>query len=452
MKILIIGGSDAGISAALRIRELDKTVEPLIITSDNYPNFSICGIPFYIGDEIKDWKTLAHRTRAEIEGQGIKLLLNTIVTKINPQAKSILVKSGSGEVSDIEYDRLVIGTGAVSAIPPISGWDLPGVFFIRWIEESVKFKEYLETNHPQKAIIIGSGYIGMEMAEALLNRGIRVTIVEFLETILPAFDRELGSVIRQKLEDKGAEIFTGVSVEKIIKEDGRLTVEGSGRGNFKGEADLVIVSTGAVPNTGLARDAEIAANKKNALIVNRRMETSIPDIFAAGDCVETWHRILERPVYLPLGTISHKQGRIAGENVLGGNATFQGTLGTQSLKLFDIVTARTGLTHKEAEQNGLNPLTAEFTTWDHKVYYPGATKIIIRMTGDKKTGRLLGVQMVGNRSAEVSKRLDIAATAIFHSMKIGELSDLDLSYTPPLSSPWDPVQMAAQDWMKKLNF
>lgn len=434
MRIIIIGGSDAGISAALRIRELDKSIEPLIITSDNYPNFSICGIPFYIGDEIKDWKSLAHRTKAEIEEQGIKLLLNTVVTKINPGLKSIQVKSESGEISDIKYDRLVIGTGAVSAIPPISGWYLPGVFFIRWIEESVRFKEYLETKHPAKAVIIGSGYIGMELAEALINRGIAVTIIEFLNTILPTFDRELGLVIRQKLEEKGAKIFTGVSVEKIMKEDNSLVIEGTN--GFIQAADIVVIATGAVPKTELARDAGITVNKKNAILVNKRMETNIPDIFAAGDCVETWHRILQRFVYLPLGTISHKQGRIAGENAIGGNVEFQGTLGTQSLKLFDLVTARTGLNHKEAEESDFNPLTTEFTTWDHKVYYPGATKIIIRMTGDRKKGRLLGVQMVGSRSAEVSKRLDIAAAAIYHSMTIRELNDLDLSYTPPLSSPW----------------
>jgi len=448
MKIVIIGGSDAGISAALRIRELDESIEPLIVTSDNYPNFSICGIPFFIGDEIKDWHSLAHRTREEIESQGIKLLLETTVTKISPELKTISVKSMAGVESNIDYDKLIIGIGAISAKPPIEGINLPGVFFIRWIEESVAFKKYLEDKRPPTALIIGSGYIGMELAEGLIHRGITVTIVEFLDTILPTFDKELGSVIRKKLEEKGAAIFTGVTIQSIKKDGQSLQVSGSA--GFHQTTDLVIVATGAVPNTGLAKSAGIAMNDKNAIQVNSKMETNLPDIYAAGDCIQTWHRILQKFVYLPLGTISHKQGRIAGENAIGGKAEFKGTLGTQSLKMFDLVTARTGLNHKEAQMNGFDPVTTEFTTWDHKVYYPGATKIIIRMTGDRNNGRLLGVQMIGSRTAEISKRLDIAAMAIHHSMTIKELNDLDLSYTPPLSSPWDPIQMAAQDWVKKI--
>lgn len=447
MKIVIIGGSDAGISAALRIRELDKTIEPLIVTADSYPNFSICGIPFFIGNEIKDWRTLAHRTRDEIESRGIKLLLKTTVTKISHDRKTITIQSKSGEEKEIPYDKLIIGIGAVSAKPPIKGTDLPNVYFIRWIEESIVFKKHLEEKKPSTALIIGSGYIGMELAEGLLHRGIKVTIVEFLDTIIPTFDKELGTVIRHKLEEKGADIHTGISIESI-QQDGQL-LKVSGSNGFCQSTDLVIVATGAVPFTALAKDAGITMNDKNAILVNSRMETNIPDIYAAGDCIQTWHRILQKFVYLPLGTVSHKQGRIAGENAIGGKAEFKGALGTQSLKLFDLVAARTGLNHRDAQMNGFDPLTIEFSTWDHKVYYPGATKITIRMTGDRKTGLLLGVQVIGNRSAEISKRLDIAATAIYHSMKIMDLNDLDLSYTPPLSSPWDPIQMAAQDWVKK---
>ncbi len=448
MKIVIIGGSDAGISAALRIRELDKTIEPLIITSDEFPNFSICGIPFYIGDEIKDWRTLAHRTRAEIEGTGIKLLLDTVVTKILPEEKKIYAAPKDGKPMEIKYDRLVIGTGATSAVPPIEGRDLPGVFYIRWIGESVAFKEYMEKNKPQNAVIIGAGYIGIEMSEALLNRGIGITVVEFLNTVLPTMDVQLGNLVMAKLEEKGAKVFTGVSVSAIKQNNKKLDVTGSN--GFSASTDLVLIATGAVPNTKLAMEAGVKTDQKNAIIVNRKMETNIPDIFAAGDCVETWNRITQKYVYLPLGTISHKQGRIAGENALGNNVKFEGTLGTQSLKLFDMVMARTGLNDREATGAGFEPFTSEFEAWDHKVYYPSATKISIRMTGDRKTGRLLGFQMIGSRTAEISKRIDIAAAAIYNSMTISALSSLDLSYTPPLSTPWDPVQMAGQDWMKKV--
>jgi NADPH-dependent 2,4-dienoyl-CoA reductase/sulfur reductase-like enzyme len=222
-----------------------------------------------------------------------------------------------------------------------------------------------------------------------------------------------------------------------------------GTGGFSMSADMVVVAVGSVPNTVLGRATGIETGVKGALKVNPRMETNIPDVYAAGDCAETFHRITAQNTYLPLGTVAHKQGRIAGENALGGSVEFDGTLGTQSVKIFDKVVARCGLNEKEARDAGFAPVTADLETWDHKVYYPPASRLHIRVTADKTTGRLLGAQMIGAYGAEVSKRIDIFAAALFHGATAREFCAYDLSYTPPLSSPWDPVQMAVQK-LKKL--
>lgn len=211
----------------------------------------------------------------------------------------------------------------------------------------------------------------------------------------------------------------------------------------------MLVGVGVQPVTDLAQSAGVTLGVRNAIRVSRAMETHVPDIYAAGDCVETWNHLLGRPTYLPLGTTAHKQGRIAGENAVGGRREFAGTLGTQVVKVFEVAAARTGLRDTEAVQAGFDPLTVESTGWDHKVYYPGAHELRIRVTGDRKTGRLLGAQMVGHWHGEVAKRIDVFATALFHGMCIDDLNALDLSYTPPLSSPWDPVQMSAQAWVKQ---
>jgi NADPH-dependent 2,4-dienoyl-CoA reductase/sulfur reductase-like enzyme len=208
---------------------------------------------------------------------------------------------------------------------------------------------------------------------------------------------------------------------------------------------------GVKPNVELGVAAGLKTGTKGALLVDRRMATAIPDVYAAGDCVETWHRLLHRYTYLPLGTTAHKQGRSAGENAVGGNREFGGSMGTQVVKIFDLVVARTGLRQDEALHEGFSAYTTENTSFDHKAYYPGANQVRIRVTGDGKTGRLLGAQILGSWGAEISKRIDIFATALFHEMKVDGLGDLDLSYTPPLSSPWDPVQMAAHNWSVALN-
>ena len=453
--LLIIGGSDAGISAALRAREVDPAVEVTVVVADRFPNFSICGLPFFLSGEIPDWHNLAHRTADGIRREGINLLLNHTAQAIDPAGKTVTVVDEGGRSRQVPYDKLVVGTGAVPARPPIEGLDLPGVFPMRTMADGFAVHDYLTAHEPESAVIVGAGYIGLEMADALTHRGLAVTVVEYLESVLTTMDPALGNVVGAAMQERGVQVATDMAVKAIEPQGTSLVVtcRGGSRTAPTGTAlthvaDMVLVATGVRPETGLAASAGIELGRWGAIRVNRAMETNVPQIYAAGDCVETWHQVLDQYVYLPLGSTAHKQGRVAGENAAGGHGEFAGTLGTQAVKVFDLVAARTGLRDAEATAAGLDPLTVEIETWDHKVYYPGATRMHVRITGDRQTGRLLGAQIVGHRGAEVSKRVDVFATALFHKMKIDALNDVDLSYTPPLSSPWDPVQMSAQAWVK----
>ncbi|MDR3555385.1 MAG: FAD-dependent oxidoreductase [Syntrophobacteraceae bacterium] len=448
-KLVIIGGSDAGISAALRAKELSPATEVSVVVADRYPNFSICGLPFFLSGEVPDWRSLAHRTTLDIEKEGVRLLLDTLATSIDPVSKTVLVSGRGTQPQKLHYDGLVIATGARSIRPNLEGIELPGVFVLRWMEEAFAMRQFISETHPRSALIVGAGYIGMEMADALTLRGIEVTVVEFLHSVLTTVDKELGERIEANLKTCGVKVNTGITVTGIKEAGGQLLVNGSG--GFSCRTDMVLVAVGARPRTELALSAGIETGLQGAMKVDRAMRTNAPDIFAAGDCVETWHRLFRQNSYLPLGTTAHKQGRVAGENAVGGNREFQGTLGTQAVKIFDQVVARTGLRDSEALPAGLEPITVEFEAWDHKAYYPGAQKLWIRLTGSRSSGRLLGAQILGHRDSEVSKRIDIIASALYNEMRVEDLSDLDLSYTPPLSSPWDPVQMAAQAWNRTVQ-
>jgi len=446
-RLLIIGGSDAGISAGLRARELDSSCEVTIVLADRFPNYSICGLPFYLSGEVPDWHWLAHRTAEDIAREGIHLLLDTTARAIDPANHLVAILDETGKPRQLPYDRLVIATGAVPVRPPIPGIDLPGVFLLRSMQDSFAVHAYLDTHAPRSAVIVGGGYIGVEMADALTRRGLAVTLVEHGAWVLKTVDESLGGRVGAELRHHSVEVATGIAVERIAQAGPQLHVMGTE--GFGATADLVLVAVSVRPQTELAEAAGIATGERQAIRVTRAMKTNVPDIYAAGDCFETWHRLLVAPTYLPLGTTAHKQGRVAGENAVGGHGECAGTFGTQVVKVFEAVVARTGLRDSEAQKAGFDPLTVETSVWNHKVYYPGAHETHIRLTGDRQTGRLLGAQMVGRYQSEVAKRIDIFATALFHGMHVDELNDLDLSYTPPLSSPWDPVQMSAQAWVKQ---
>ncbi len=460
MHLVAIGGSDAGISAALRARELGPDSEVTVVVADAYPNFSICGIPYYVSGEVTHWRNLAHRTIDDLEATGMHLRLDTVARRIDVADHKLLLTDSVGHEELLAYDTLVVGTGALPVCPPIDGLSGPGalgpadgVHLLHSMGDTFAVMRTLEDSGARSALIVGAGYVGLEMAEALSARGLSVTQLEQLPEVLPTVDPELGALVHRQLSEHGVDVHCGSKVNAIVRAPahaaGRLEVRATSDGRERTHvADLVLVVVGVRPDTELAAAAGADLGARGAIAVDRQMRTNLSGVFAAGDCVTTHHRLLGT-TYVPLGTTAHKQGRVAGENALGGHREFAGSLGTQVVKVFDTAAARTGLRDHEAVAAGFDPITVASDADDHKAYYPGSHRIAMRFTGDRRTGQLLGVQLFGHRHAEIAKRIDIAAVAIFHGMTVDAISDLDLSYTPPLGSPWDAVQVGAQTWVRE---
>ena len=402
MHLVMIGGSDAGISAALRARELDPAADVTVVLEDAYPNFSICGIPYYLSGEVAHWRNLAHRTLADLEAAGMRLRLDTTARRIDVPGRKLLISSADGGEEVLGYDKLIVGTGAVPVRPLIGGMAGPdalgpadGVHLLHSMGDTFAVMATLEQAAPASAVIVGAGYIGLEMADALTVRGLRVTQMEQLPEVLPTVDPQLGALVHAELAAHGVEVLTSTTVRAIGKASpdgaGRLEVQATAADGtaLTRAADMVLVVVGVRPETTLAADAGMALGVKGAIAVDAGMRTSLLDVLAAGDCVITHHRLLG-VTYLPLGTTAHKQGRVAGENALGGNRQFAGSLGTQVVKIFDQAAARTGLRDHEAEAAGFDPVTVESEADDHKAYYPGSHRITMRVTGDRGTGAAAG--------------------------------------------------------------
>jgi NADPH-dependent 2,4-dienoyl-CoA reductase/sulfur reductase-like enzyme len=463
MHLVMIGGSDAGISAALRARELDPSADVTVVVADAYPNFSICGIPYYVSGEVAHWRNLAHRTVGDLEAAGMTLRLDTTARRIDTSGRKLQVTRPDGQDEVISYDKLVIGTGAVPVRPPIAGLAGPdalgpddGVHVLHTMADTFAVMRTLEETSAATAVIVGAGYVGLEMADALISRGLAVTQIEQLPVVLATVDAQLGALIQAELAAQGVEVLTGTTARQISRTPStsparlRVAAQTASGKAVERTADLVLVVTGVRPDAELAAEAGATLGVRGAIQVDRAMQTSLPDVLAAGDCVVTHHRLLGE-TYLPLGTTAHKQGRVAGENALGASRHFAGSLGTQVVKIFDQAAARTGLRHDEAAAAGFDPVTVQSEADDHKAYYPGSHRITMRVTGDRRSGRLLGMQLFGHKHAEIAKRIDIAATAIYSTMTVEDISDLDLSYTPPLGSPWEAVQMGAQAWEREVR-
>ncbi len=415
-----------------------------MLVADGFPDFSICGLPFYVSDEVHQPSALAHRTGAPLAEHGIEVLLHHSATELRPAERTVLVRGSDGHEQSMRYDTVVIATGARPRRARIEGEDLAGVHHLHTVADGIQLRARVDGGRLDRVAIVGAGYIGLEMADAFVRRGLHVTLLSRSATVLPTLDPSLGELLRVELERHGVAVETGVAVRQVSSAQERLRVQADAGSSYG--ADLVLLAAGVEPNSDLARSAGVALGLHGAIRVDRRMRTNVPGVLAAGDCVETWHRLLARPAYLPLGTTAHKQGRIAGETAAGGTREFQGSLGTQVVKVFELAAARTGLREAEARAAGLYLVTVETEPWDHKVYYPGARRLHIRITGDRRSGRLLGAQIVGDWRAEAAKRIDIFATAIHNGLNMDDLNDLDLSYTPPLGAPWDAIQEAAQAW------
>jgi NADPH-dependent 2,4-dienoyl-CoA reductase/sulfur reductase-like enzyme len=447
--LVIIGGSDAGVMAAVWAKEQEPQLPVTLVVRDAYPNLSICGIPFYVSGETPEWSMLAHRTVDDLEALGLRLLLDHEATGIDPADRRVKIVDPDDRVLTLGYGSLVIGTGGMPVRPALPGIELPGVHLLHTIDEARRLHDVV-LDGAKRAVLIGAGYVGTEMADALTQRGVDVTIVEMAPAVLTTFDPDLGEIVGDELTRHGVTVAPRQKVERIEKQgDGSLRVVGSPTLDI--DADVVLVAVGVRPASELARDAGVHVDDRGAIVVDRRMATNLERVWAAGDCAHTHHVLVDRPVYLPLGSTAHKQGRIAGLNAAGGDRVFAGSCGTQAVKVFELVAARTGFRDVEAHAFGFDARSATVEVDDHKAYYPGSSKIVVRLTADRRTGRLLGAQIIGAYGAEVSKRIDIVAAALHDGAVVDRLNDLDLSYTPPLSSPWDPIQAAAQEWLRQAH-
>lgn len=448
-RLAVIGGVAAGMSAASRARRLNPKIEIMVFEKSGFVSYGSCGLPYFVSDVIKAPENLVvYDAKFFKEKRNIDVYLHHEVLKIFPAKRSVLVKDlERNKEFEVGYDKLVIATGARAVKPNIKGIDLNGIFTIRFLEDGIAIKNFIRENAPKKALIIGAGYIGMEMAEALVSLGIDVTIVEVMPNILGSMDDEINEVVEAELQKNGVKLLKSTSVVEFVG-DGFVR-KAILNNDSSLDVDLVIVGAGIKPNSEIARDAGIEIGRSGAIAVNQRMETNIPGVFAAGDCAEAFHLVLGRPVYIPLGTTANKQGKVAGENAVGGNAIFKGIVGTAVFKVFELEVARTGISEKQAKEEGIDYVSTVIEHGSRAHYYPGGSKIRVKLIAERRTGRLLGAEMVGRDG--VAKRIDVFATALHARMSIDEIAGLDLSYAPPFAPVWDPILIAANDIEKKLK-
>lgn len=451
---VIIGGDAAGMSAASKIKREVPESEVIVYERAEHISYSACGMPYWIGGVVdSDRKLIVMTPEIARKKRGIQVHIHHEVIAIDPIQHTVRVKElKTGTEFTQPYSKLCIATGARATKPPIPGIDLPGVFTLRLLRDAQHIHAYMDAHPIHSAVIIGGGYIGIEMVEAMRERGIETHLVEMLPHIMPNFDADMVTEITDHLVQNEVQIHTDSRVTAIAQDGDRLVVHADNVGEI--QADIIIIAIGVTPNAELAADAGLQLGASKAIQVDRQMRTSDPDIFAAGDCVEHYHWVLERNVWIPLATSANKGGRIVGENMLGGSSTLPGILGTAIVKVIDYTMAITGLTETEARKSNLFGNAGEFvgsTTIDahDKVgYWPSVANIKVKLVFDKRNGRILGSQMVGKDG--VNKRIDIVATAITAKMNLEDVTMLDLSYAPPYSTTHDPIQICASVAQREL--
>ena len=437
MKTLIIGGVAGGASAAARLRRLDEKAEIVILERGGYVSFANCGLPYYIGGEITDQSSLTLQTPQSFRSRfNVDVRVNSEATYIDPAAKTVTVRNTiTGESYQESYDRLLLSPGAEPIRPPIPGADAEGVFTLRSIPDTMQIKAYMESRCPRSAVVVGGGYIGVEMAENLKQAGLDVTIIELADHLIAPLDFDMAADVHRYIKSKGVRLVLGNGV-KSIATGGALTVT-LDKGTLS--ADMLILSVGVRPDTALAASAGIRVNKRGAIMVDSFMRTNVEDIYAVGDAVEVTDFVTGSPAFIPLAGPANKQGRIAADNICGLERRYTGTQGSAVLKIFDMTVASTGINEKAVMAAGMEYDKTYIYSGSHASYYPGATNMSIKALWDKKTLRLLGAQIVGFDG--VDKRMDVLAAAIRFGAKITDLTQLELCYAPPFGSAKDPVNM-----------
>ncbi len=459
MRYVIIGGDAAGMSAASRLKRLSPESDIVVYEKTGDVSYSACGMPYNIADEAAPISKLVVRTAdAFINVQGIELYTGSPVESIDRKNKIVRGTGADGKPFETAYDKLLIATGASAIIPDVPGTDLDGVFVLKTLGDARLIKDYLAGGKSggkasvKTAVIIGMGYIALEMAEALTERGIKVTMIKKRKTLLPWMIDDLSKVVMAELEAKGVELFPGLELESIETAEsaessaGNLIVRAGGRAF---SADMVLMAIGVKPEAGLASDAGLELGAGGAVSIDKTMRSSDENIFAAGDCADNRSIITGQKVWIPLALTANRGGRIAADNMLGNEELFEGIAGTGVFKAFDLEIARTGLSVSEAEAAGFEPVWKAVVAKSKAHVFEGAAPLHASFIADKKSGKILGVQMVGSEG--VARRINAAAVAIQAGMTVKEFYNCDLAYAPPFSPVWDPLLTAASVLLKKIN-
>lgn len=440
MKVVIIGGVAGGATAAARIRRLDEQAEIVVFERSGFISYANCGLPYYIGGTIEDENDLTLQTPESFWKRfRVKMNVNHEVTAIHPDSKTVTVKNlESGIVFNESYDKLVLSPGAKPIKPNFDGVDSDKIFTLRTVEDTLKIKKYADEHHPKSAVVVGGGFIGIEVAENLRDLGIDVTLVEAAEQLMAPFDRDMASFIHAEIRKNGINLMPDTMVEGFADNDCGIDVKLKNAPTL--HTDMVVMAIGVAPETTLAKNAELETGVKGSIVVNDRMETSIPDIYAVGDAVQIKNFVTDEDTLISLAGPANKQGRIAADNICGGDSHYTGGQGSSVIKIFNMTAATTGINEKTAKSLGIAADKVILSPMNHAGYYPGGKVMTLKVLFEKDTYRLLGAQIVGFEG--VDKRIDVLATAIRAGMKAYDLTELDLAYAPPYSSAKDPVNMA----------
>ncbi|AVX21648.1 NADPH-dependent 2,4-dienoyl-CoA reductase, sulfur reductase [Carboxydocella sporoproducens DSM 16521] len=438
-RIVILGGVAAGMSAAAKARRTDSDAIIEVYTSEEFISYGACGLPYFLSGVIPSYEKLIARTPPFFAQQNIQVFLNHKGLAINSQELTLQVLDHESNLEKkVSFDALVIATGARPIIPPLPGIKAANIFTLKTIPDALRIKDYIRRFQPRNAVIVGGGYIGLEVAEAFIQLGLKTTIIELAPQVAPNLDADLAQLIEQELLQHGVEVKTGHKVLAFEGEE-RVTRVITDQGPLP--ADLVLLAIGVTPNSEIAETAGIKLGPKQAILTDNQQRTNLPYIFAAGDCATVYHRLYQGPAYIPLGTTANKQGRVAGNNAAGGQLQFDGVLGTGIAKILNLEVARTGLSTREATQLNLNFNTTVIKSRTRAAYYPESTPITIKLLWQEENRRLIGGQIVGGPGS--GKRIDVIATAISAGMSVDEFRQLDLAYAPPFAPVWDPLLIAA---------
>ncbi len=445
-RIVIIGAHAAGVDAASAARKTDRQVEITIITEEQHPGYSRCGLPFVIGGQIPSFRDLIVFAPTYFQMMKINLKNETKATAIDTTKKTVETTGKDGKTETVSYDSLIIATGASSFTPPIKGREKQGVYSLRTLEDGEKIDQAIKKG-AKTAIVMGAGLIGLETAIALHERGLKVTIVEMLPQVLPLpLDPEMAKMLQDMLEEKGIKVLTGKCVEEFLGTD---TVTGIMAGGEKIEADLFLSAFGVRANTQLAVNAGIAVGETKAIRTNARMETNIKDVYAIGDCAEVTNIVTQRPSLPQLGTVAVRTGKIAGINAAGGYSLFTGALGSAISRLFDTDCGWTGLNEVAAKKASFEVVTGTIASKTKADYYPGALPIKVKLVVEKESQRVIGAQIIGGE--EVTQRINAISLAIQRGMTARDLSKADTAYAPPVCETWEPIVLAAEMVLLKLR-